>query len=66
MSREKSLRLMQQIESQHQALCSDYQQLRGMPPESEDRLEHIAHMYWQLRTQISTLTDTAKIEIDFE
>ncbi len=65
MSQEKSLRSMQQIENQHKALCSDYMQLRDITPAAEERLERIAQMYWQLRTQISAVTDTAKIEIDF-
>lgn len=65
MSQEKVSRLMQQIDSQHQALCADYLHLRDTMAVSEDRLERIAHTYWQLRSQISSLTDTGKVEIEF-
>lgn len=65
MSQEKVTRLMQQIDSQHRALCSDYLQLRDTMSVSEERLERIAHTYWQLRTQMSSLTDTGKVEIEF-
>lgn len=56
---------MQQIDSQHQALCADYLHLRDTMAVSEDRLERIAHTYWQLRSQMSSLTDTGKVEIEF-
>lgn len=65
MSQEKVSRLMQQIDNQHRALCTDYMQLKDLVTDGEEKLEHIAHMYWQLRSQISSLTDTAKVEIDF-
>lgn len=69
MTQEKISRLMQQIESQHQALCTDYFQLtdniESLGNSGEERLERIAHMYWQLRSQMSSLVDTHKIEIEF-
>jgi hypothetical protein len=69
MSEEKFLRLMQQIESQHKALCLDYVSFRqtNEDPErlGEEKLERIAHMYWQLRTQITLLADTRKVEVEF-
>ena len=69
MAQEKISRLMQQIESQHQALCSDYFNLtdnfESLDNSGEERLERIAHMYWQLRSQMSSLVDTNKIEIEF-
>lgn len=69
MQDERYSRLMHQIESQHKALCSDYVSFRQTndDPErlGEEKLERIAHMYWQLRTQITLLADTRKAEVEF-
>lgn len=69
MAQEKISRLMQQIESQHQALCSDYFNLtdnfESLDNSGEERLERIAHMYWQLRSQMSSLVERDRIEIEF-
>lgn len=69
MSQEKFSRLMRQIEVQHKALCTDYSTFRekNADPEGlgEEKLERIAHMYWQLRTQITLLADTGKVDLEF-
>ncbi|MDP2205122.1 MAG: hypothetical protein Q8K65_02330 [Alphaproteobacteria bacterium] len=69
MSQDHFARLMRQIEIQHTALCTDYSTFRenNADPEKlgEEKLERIAHMYWQLRTQITLLADTKKVEVEF-
>lgn len=69
MSQEKFSRLMRQIEVQHRALCLDYSMFKEKNADSErlgeEKLERIAYMYWQLRTQITLLADTEKVEVEF-
>jgi len=69
MTNEKVSRLIQQIEIQHDALCTDYKHMRdllaGMGGSEETKLEKIAYMYWQLRSQMSDIANAPHIEIDF-
>lgn len=69
MSQDHFARLMRQIEIQHRALCTDFDTFRqnNADPEKlgEEKLERIAHMYWQLRTQITLLADTGKVDLEF-
>lgn len=69
MSEEKFSILMQQIEIQHKALCLDYDSFRQTNEDlerlGEEKLERIAHIYWQLRLQITLLADTRKAGVEF-
>lgn len=69
MTKEKLSRLIEQIEVQHHALCLDYRQLRnlldGVGGDEEGKLEKIADMYWQLRSQMSDIAHAKPADIDF-